>query len=103
MRCATLSGSDAANSGAGIAVRLEGFEGPLDLLLHLIREEKLDIHDIPIARITEQYLAYIDAMKSLNLDIAGEFLVMASTLLYIKSKSLLPGTAAPRGAAVRAG
>ncbi|MBI5576495.1 MAG: segregation/condensation protein A [Deltaproteobacteria bacterium] len=73
-----------------MAVRLEVFEGPLDLLLHLIREDKLDIHDIPIARITEQYLAYLDTMKALNLDIAGEFLVMASTLLYIKSKSLLP-------------
>ncbi|MDA8122207.1 MAG: segregation/condensation protein A [Deltaproteobacteria bacterium] len=76
----------------GIPVKLEAFEGPLDLLLHLIREEKLDIHDIPISRITEQYLAYIDAMKALNLDLAGEFLVMAATLLYIKSKSLLPRT-----------
>lgn len=74
----------------GIPVKLEVFEGPLDLLLHLVRQEKLDIHDIPIARITEQYLAYLDMMKALNLDVAGEFLVMASTLLYIKSKSLLP-------------
>jgi segregation and condensation protein A len=71
-------------------VHLEVFEGPLDLLLHLVRDQKLDIHDIPIARITEQYLAYLDVMKALNLDLAGEFLVMASTLLYIKSKSLLP-------------
>lgn len=85
-------GSEAPNGGTGIAVRLEVFEGPLDLLLHLIREDKLDIHDIPIARITEQYLAYLDAMKALNLDVAGEFLVMAATLLYIKSKSLLPRT-----------
>ncbi len=57
-----------------------------------MREDKLDIHDIPISRITEQYLAYIDAMKALNLDLAGEFLVMAATLLYIKSRSLLPRT-----------
>jgi len=71
-------------------VSLEAFEGPLDLLLHLVREQKLDIHDIPIAKITEQYLAYLDVLKTLNLDVAGEFLVMASTLLYIKSKSLLP-------------
>jgi segregation and condensation protein A len=85
-------GFESPNGGAGIAVRLEVFEGPLDLLLHLIREDKLDIHDIPIARITEQYLAYLDAMKALNLDVAGEFLVMAATLLHIKSKSLLPRT-----------
>ena len=78
------------DSGQGIRVRLEVFEGPLDLLLHLVREDRLDIHDIPIARITEQYLAYLDLMQSLNLDVAGEFLVMASTLLYIKSRSLLP-------------
>lgn len=74
----------------GIRVRLEVFEGPLDLLLHLVRQDRLDIHDIPIARITEQYLAHLDVMKALNLDIAGEFLVMAATLLYIKSRSLLP-------------
>ncbi|HZW35799.1 MAG TPA: segregation/condensation protein A, partial [Candidatus Deferrimicrobiaceae bacterium] len=85
-------GSESPNGGAGIAVHLDVFEGPLDLLLHLLREDKLDIHDIPIARITEQYLAYLDAMKALNLDIAGEFLVMAATLLYIKSRSLLPRT-----------
>ncbi|HSL92794.1 MAG TPA: segregation/condensation protein A [Candidatus Limnocylindrales bacterium] len=85
-------GSETPNGGAGIAVHLEVFEGPLDLLLHLIREDKLDIHDIPIARITEQYLSYLEAMKALNLDIAGEFLVMAATLIYIKSKSLLPRT-----------
>jgi segregation and condensation protein A len=85
-------GSETPSGATGIAVSLEVFEGPLDLLLHLIREDKLDIHDIPISRITEQYLSYLDAMKALNLDIAGEFLVMASTLLYIKSKSLLPRT-----------
>jgi segregation and condensation protein A len=73
-----------------IPLRLDIFEGPMDLLLHLVREQKLDINDIPIAQITEQYLAYIDVMQALNLDVAGEFLVMASTLVYIKSKSLLP-------------
>ncbi|MGE5189797.1 MAG: segregation and condensation protein A [Gemmatimonadota bacterium] len=75
---------------AGIGVKLEIFEGPLDLLLHLVRENRFDILDIPISRITEQYLATLDVMKALNLDVAGEFLVMASTLLYIKSRSLLP-------------
>ena len=71
-------------------LRLDIFEGPLDLLLHLVREQKLDIENIPIAKITEQYLAYIEVMQMLNLDVAGEFLVMAATLVYIKSKSLLP-------------
>jgi len=75
---------------SSIRVKLEVFEGPLDLLLHLVRENRLDIHDIPIAEITEQYLAYLDLMQALNLEVAGEFLVMASTLLYIKSRSLLP-------------
>lgn len=75
---------------AGIPLKLEVFEGPLDLLLHLVRKDKLDVNDIPISLITEQYLAYLDVMKALNLDIASEFLVMASTLIYIKSRSLLP-------------
>lgn len=66
------------------------FEGPLDLLLHLIKENKIDIYDIPIAHITEQYLQYIEFMKELNLEIAGEFLVTAATLIHIKSKMLLP-------------
>ncbi|MEN6520545.1 MAG: segregation/condensation protein A [Armatimonadota bacterium] len=66
------------------------FEGPLDLLLHLIRENKLDIYDIPIENITDQYIAYLNVMESLDLDIAGEFMVMAATLLEIKSKMLLP-------------
>ena len=70
--------------------RLEGFEGPLDLLLHLIQKNELDIFNIPIALITEQYLEYLQVMKVLNLDIAGEYLLMASTLLHIKSKMLLP-------------
>jgi segregation and condensation protein A len=71
-------------------VRLEMFEGPLDLLLHLIHKNELDITNIPIALITEQYLEYLKLMRVLNLDIAGEYLLMASTLLYIKSKTLLP-------------
>ncbi|NWG02940.1 MAG: segregation/condensation protein A [Syntrophaceae bacterium] len=70
--------------------RLEGFEGPLDLLLHLIQKDELDIFNIPIALVTEQYLEYLRLMKVLNLDIAGEYLLMASTLLHIKSKMLLP-------------
>lgn len=70
--------------------RLEGFEGPLDLLLHLINKNQLDITNIPIALITSQYLEYLKLMKVLNLDIAGEYLLMASILLHIKSKMLLP-------------
>ncbi|MBI5739187.1 MAG: segregation/condensation protein A [Nitrospirae bacterium] len=66
------------------------FEGPLDLLLHLIRENKVDIYDIPIAEITRQYISYVELMKDLNLEIAGEFLVMAATLIHIKSRMLLP-------------
>ncbi len=75
---------------APYTIRLEMFEGPLDLLLHLIHKNELDITNIPIALITEQYLDYLKLMKVLNLDIAGEYLLMASTLLYIKSKTLLP-------------
>jgi segregation and condensation protein A len=77
-----------------LPVMVEGgeapFEGPLDLLLHLIRENKVDIYDIPIALITQQYLEYIELMKELNLEVAGEFLVMAATLIHIKSRMLLP-------------
>ncbi|HYR02176.1 MAG TPA: segregation/condensation protein A [Syntrophobacteria bacterium] len=71
-------------------VHVEAFEGPLDLLLHLIKKNEVDIYDIPIAAITRQYLEYLELMKELNLDIAGDFLVMASTLLQIKSRLLLP-------------
>ena len=71
-------------------VKLDIFEGPLDLLLYLIRKNEVDIYDIPIALITEQYLEYLDLMTVLNLDIAGDFLVMAATLAKIKSKMLLP-------------
>ena len=71
-------------------VKLDNFEGPLDLLLHLIRKNELDIHDIPIALITAQYLAAIALLQELDLDIAGEYIVMAATLIHIKSKMLLP-------------
>lgn len=71
-------------------VQLEIFEGPLDLLLHLIKKNEVSITDIPIATITEQYLSTIELMQSLNLDVAGEFLVMAATLIHIKSRMLLP-------------
>jgi len=71
-------------------VDLEVFEGPLDLLLYLIRREEIDIYDIPIERITAQYLTYLDVMRMLDLNIAGEFLVMAATLMMIKSRMLLP-------------
>ena len=72
------------------SVKLESFVGPLDLLLHLVRKNELDIFDIPIAQITDDYLKYIELVKELNLEIAGEFLVYASTLMYLKSRSLLP-------------
>ncbi len=71
-------------------VKLEVFEGPLDLLLFLIKKDEIDIYNIPIARITKQYLEYIKLLESLNIEIAGDFLVMAATLIYIKSKMLLP-------------
>jgi len=76
-------------------VKLEIFEGPMDLLLHLIKKHELDIYDIPIAPITQQYLEYLDLMKSLDMEIAGDFLVMASTLTHIKSRMLLPPTGEP--------
>jgi segregation and condensation protein A len=71
-------------------VRIDNFEGPLDLLLHLIKKSEINIYDIPIAVIAKQYLEYLEAMEDLNLTVAGEFLVMAATLLQIKSKMLLP-------------
>lgn len=71
-------------------VKLEVFEGPLDLLLYLIKKNEIDIYDIPVAEITEQYLEYLELMRMLDLNIAGEFLVMAATLIHIKSKMLLP-------------
>jgi len=72
------------------AIKLENFEGPLDLLCHLIDKNKMNICDIQISSITEQYLEYLNKMEELNLEIASEFLIMASTLLYLKSKTLLP-------------
>ncbi|MFA5436982.1 MAG: segregation/condensation protein A [Candidatus Omnitrophota bacterium] len=71
-------------------IKLELFEGPLDLLLYLVKKDHLNIYDIPIARVTEQYLQYINLMQLLDLNIAGEFLVMAATLMQIKSRMLLP-------------
>ncbi len=71
-------------------VKLEVFEGPLDLLLHLIKKEEVEIYDIPIAKITDQYVQYLELMEMLDLNIAGDFLVMAATLMHIKSKMLLP-------------
>jgi len=82
--------TDFESSPDAYQVKLASFEGPLDLLLHLIRTHEVNIYDIPIARITEQYLAYIALMEEMNLDVAGEFLVMAATLIHIKSRTLLP-------------
>jgi segregation and condensation protein A len=76
--------------GAAYVVALPAFEGPLDLLLHLIQKHELDIMDIPVSFITEKYLAYITLMQELSIDMASEYLVMAATLAHIKSKSLLP-------------
>lgn len=81
--------TDAAGA-APYAVKLPIFEGPLDLLLHLIRLNEVEITDIPIARVCEQYLAYLDVMRELNIDVASEYLVMAATLAWIKSQMLLP-------------
>lgn len=71
-------------------IKLEIFEGPLDLLLYLVKKDHLNIYDIPIAKVTQQYIDYLELMRLLNLDIAGEFLVMAATLIQIKSRMLLP-------------
>ena len=71
-------------------IKLDIFEGPLDLLLYLIKKNEIDIYNIPIALITDQYLQYMEIMRSLNLDLAGEYLVLASTLIHIKSRLLLP-------------
>ena len=71
-------------------VRLEAFEGPLDLLLYLVKKDEVDIYDISIERITRQYLSYLETFEVLHIEVAGEFLVMAANLLYIKSRTLLP-------------
>lgn len=78
------------SSADAYRVKLQAFEGPLDLLIHLIRKNEVNIYDIPIALITAQYLEYLDLMDELNLDVAGEFVVMAATLIHIKSRMLLP-------------
>jgi segregation and condensation protein A len=82
--------NDFESASDAFPVKLENFEGPLDLLLHLIKKSEVDVHDIPIALITQQYLDAIHLLQELNLDVAGEFLVMAATLIHIKSKMLLP-------------
>jgi segregation and condensation protein A len=82
--------SDFEPAADAFPVRLSNFEGPLDLLLHLIRKHELDIHDIPIALITAQYLDAIALLQELDLDVAGEYIVLAATLIHIKSKMLLP-------------
>ncbi len=93
---ARSSGDDSRSEGKNgpfvesCKVELDVFEGPLDLLLYLIRKDEIDIYDIPIARITEQYLRYLEMMRTLDLNFAGEFLAMAATLLHIKSRALLP-------------
>ena len=81
---------DFESSPDAYSVKLDTFEGPLDLLIHLIKKNEVNIYDIPIALITKQYLEYVEMMKELNLDTVGEFLVMAATLIHIKSKMLLP-------------
>jgi segregation and condensation protein A len=80
---------------ADYKVRLEVFEGPLDLLLYLIKRDEVDIYDISLERITQQYLEFMDAFKVLDLDVAGEFVVMAANLIYLKSRSLLPVSVQP--------
>ena len=83
--------ADAAASGdEAYRVKVGGFEGPLDLLLHLVRVNEVDITDIPIVEITEQYNGYLEMMREMNLEIAGEYLVMAASLVHIKSRMLLP-------------
>jgi segregation and condensation protein A len=82
--------SDFESAVDAFPVKLANFEGPLDLLLHLIKKNEVNVHDIPIALITRQYLDAIHLLQEMNLDIAGEFLVMAATLIHIKSKMLLP-------------
>src|SRR6476620_1230578 len=77
-------------TGDGYRIELPEFEGPLDLLLHLVKKHELNIVDIPIAFITDQYLKTLDLMRSLNLDVAGEYLLMAATLAHLKSRELVP-------------
>src|SRR6266511_2187020 len=87
---ANTSGEGFESQLEDIKIRLQTFEGPLDLLVHLIRKSEINVYDIPIALITEQYLEYLELLQELNLDVASEFLVMAATLIHIKSRMLLP-------------
>ena len=87
---ATNKAKDALLPKDSLSVRLPAFEGPLDLLLYLIRRDEVDVYDIPIASITDQYIEILSGMETLDLEVAGEFFVMASTLMYIKSRLLLP-------------
>src|SRR3954465_12283185 len=82
--------TEVSATSSAFAVTLPVFEGPLDLLLSLIQEHKLDIFDIPISFVTDRYLEYVDAAQALNIDLAGEYLLMAATLAHIKSRMLLP-------------
>ena len=84
-----------------LKISLPLFEGPLDLLLDMIRRQKLDIYDIPIAKVTEQYLSYIRLMQELNIDVASEFLVIAAQLIYIKSRMLSPTASGSGGKSIR--
>jgi segregation and condensation protein A len=86
----TTEHPDFESSPDAYTVKLDAFEGPLDLLLYLIKKNEVNVYDIPITLITEQYLGYIEMMQELNLDVAGEYLVMAATLIHIKSRTLLP-------------
>lgn len=85
-----MEASDFESSPEAYSVKLASFEGPVDLLIHLIKKNEVNIYDIPIALITSQYLEYVEMMQEMNLDTVGEFLVMAATLIHIKSKMLLP-------------
>jgi segregation and condensation protein A len=87
---ATPPGDDFESQLESIKIKVEAFEGPLDLLVHLIKKNQMNVYDIQIAVITKQYLDYLNLMQELNLDVASEFLVMAATLIHIKSKMLLP-------------
>src|SRR5258706_11335137 len=83
-------GDSGGNGMADYKVKFEVFEGPLDLLLYLIKKEEVDIYEVNLTKLATQFIEYIEIMRTLDLDIAGEFLVMASTLMYIKSRELLP-------------
>ena len=93
MRASKTSRMRSRNRSSQLAdyrVNLDIFAGPLDLLLYLVRKEEVDIYDIPLAKITDQYLQYLELLKQLDIDLAGDFLVMAATLMEIKSAMLLP-------------